>query len=92
MKNFNQFIQEQRSVTESRVDTVAKTIERKLKQSGIQYTVKKNINDRVFQLDGGYKIVTDGNVIDIMKGSKDVDTFPPEMADRAVQAYEDMVG
>ena len=85
MKSFNEFI------TESRVDTVAKTIERKLKQSGIQYTVKKNINDRVFQLDGGYKIVTDGNVIDIMKGSKDVDTFPPEMADRAVQAYEDMV-
>lgn len=85
MKSFKEYL------NESRTDTSARAIEQKLRKLGYGYKIKKNINDTVFQMDGGYKIVTDGNVFDLKKGKKTIDTFPNArgMSDRVIKAYED---
>lgn len=81
-------------LTESRADSSAKAIESTLKKSGIQFEVSRKIGSVIFELDQGYKIVTDGNVLDLKKGKKVLDTFPNDrgMTDRVVTAYEKAAG
>ena len=88
MKSFGDFI------TESSTTRAAKAVESKLRKMGTGYKRKDNINDAVFTLDGGYKIVTDGMNYDIKKGSKVVDSFPNSMGmlDRVISKYEELVG
>lgn len=74
----------------SNLDRITNQIERKLSRSGINYKLQKNIADRVFQVKT-YKLVFDGNVIDIKKGNKIIDTFGVSMLDRALDTFEELL-
>ena len=88
MKTFSDFIVEQNILAESRASAIAKRIESKLRKRGIGYTMKKNIMDVAFLLSNDDKIVTDGNVIDIVKDGEIIDSFSSNMIDKALDAYE----
>lgn len=81
-----------KTILESRsnLDRITNQIERKLSRSGINYKLQKNIADRVFQVKT-YKLVFDGNVIDIKKGNKIIDTFGVSMLDRALDTFEELL-
>jgi len=86
MKTFTEFL------TESRTNASASAIEKELRKEGIGFKRKDNIMDVVFTLKGSYKIVTDGNVIDLKQGSKIVDSWDNKggAASKAIDKYMSM--
>lgn len=90
MKTFKEFLTEKQSTP---TEKSAKAIETALSKNGIQYKRKNNIHDVVFTLSDGYKIVTDGQMIDLMKGSKDIDNWDNRAgtAQKAVEKYQSVV-
>ena len=82
MKTFQEFL------NESATDRITKAIERELQKDGIQFKRESKLHSVKFKLPNGYAIVFDGNVYDLKKGDKVLDTWDRKFGiSKVVDAY-----